>query len=278
MIVKRSTAILLCILILFGCLGAFSVLPKHPHAPQGIEELRSQLYDARRIIHAGGFLITGDGEQVRYTNSYDALENMYALGNRVCEIDIRKTSDGVLICAHGDEAILAEGTELPVSAAAEEFLSAALFGEFRPMSVSMLADFMRLHDDLMIITDVRGDNMEICREIADSYPDLVNRFIIQIYHEREYDPIRKEGFPYIIYTLYRADDEERNLWRISNFADKHALVGITIQNDQFYSLKNRIAMIHSGLPFMFHTVDDPEEMAQMLKKPYVCAVYTDLTE
>ena len=102
-------------------------------------------------------------------------------------------------------------------------------------------------------------------------------FIIQIYHEREYDPIRAMGFRNLIYTLYRAEDEERNLWRIAHFAEMHELVGITTQKEMFQSAKHRIAMAHCGIPFMFHTVDDEEEIEKMLQKPYVMGIYTDLT-
>jgi hypothetical protein len=86
------------------------------------------------------------------------------------------------------------------------------------------------------------------------------------------------GFRNLIYTLYRADDEERNLWKIAHFSETHELVGITIQKEQFYSMKNRIAMAHCGVPFMFHTVNDAAEIEAMLQKPYVAAVYTDHTE
>ena len=159
---------------------------------------------------------------------------------------------------------------------AEEFLSEKLFGSLQPMDMQMLAQFMRAHDDLLVVTDIRGDNVKICEKLAQDYPDLRNRFIVQIYHEAEYIPVNKIGFPYIIYTLYRAEDRERNLWEIARFAQRHELVGITIQWEQFYSWKNQIAMNHCGTPFMFHTVDDEEEIAEMLAKPYVLGVYTDI--
>lgn len=58
--------------------------------------------DDGHIIHAGGFLNAGE-VQVSYTNSLEALENLYAKGNRFCEIDLQETADGMLICGHGDE-------------------------------------------------------------------------------------------------------------------------------------------------------------------------------
>ena len=272
-----------CLLFLFlilaaGLLLLFSVRPVTLAAGPEVEKIRAELRAQKVIIHAAGALRTQAGDEALYTNSLDALQNMYDAGNRFCEIDIRETSDGVLICAHGDEEHLANGSELPADAKSGDFLSERLFGEFTPMTVEMLAAFMREHPDLTVITDAQGDNLRISRRLSEAWPDLKDRFIIQIYHESEYDPIRELGFQNLIYTLYRAEDEERNLWEIAHFAEKHELVGITIQKEQFYSVKNRIAMAHCGLPFMFHTVDDAAEIEAMLRKPYVAAVYTDLTD
>ena len=278
---KERTRLYLLFLFLIlaaGLLLFFSVRPVTLAAGPEVEKIRAELRAQKVIIHAAGALRTQAGDEAIYTNSLDALQNMYDAGNRFCEIDIRETSDGVLICAHGDEAHLANGSELPADAKSGDFLSERLFGEFTPMTVEMLAAFMREHPDLTVITDAQGDNLRISRKLAEALPDLKDRFIIQIYHESEYDPVREYGFQNLIYTLYRAADEERNLWEIAHFAEKHALVGITIQKEQFYSAKNRIAMAHCGLPFMFHTVDDAAEIEAMLRKPYVAAVYTDLTD
>ena len=274
----RKTIIILFLILAAGLLLFFSVRPVTLAAGPEVEKIRAELRAQKVIIHAAGALRTQAGDEAIYTNSLDALQNMYDAGNRFCEIDIRETSDGVLICAHGDEAYLANGSELPADAQSGDFLSERLFGEFTPMTVEMLAAFMREHPDLTVITDAQGDNLRISRKLAEALPELRDRFIIQIYHESEYDPVREYGFQNLIYTLYRAADEERNLWEIAHFAEKHALVGITIQKEQFYSVKNRIAMAHCGLPFMFHTVDDAEEIEAMLRRPYVAAVYTDLTD
>ena len=265
--------ILLVILLLSLTLWPVDVLPVR----REVEAVRTAISETGRIVHAGGFLWTEDGDLVAYTNSWDALVNMYGQGNRICEIDIRETYDGVLVCAHGDDVHLATGSDLPVTATAEEFENTRIFGEFTPMTVDMLADFMREHPDLYIITDAQGDNLDICRKLAGAYPDLKDRFIIQIYHEDEYDGIRGMGFQYVIYTLYRSEDAERNLWQVGRFAQSHELVGITAQRELFDSLKNRLAMACCGTPYMFHTVDDVHVLEEMLRKPYVCAVYTDFT-
>lgn len=276
---KKETRIaisVLFVLLMAGLLLIISVRPVYYSASQDVENLRREIREQKRIIHAGGALRTKAGDEVIYTNSLDALLNMYDAGYRFCEIDIRETSDAVLICAHGDKEHLANGSELPTSASSQEFEQAYLFGEFTTMTVDMLTAFMREHPDLIIITDAQGNNLDICRKLAELYPDLQDRFIIQIYHEREYDPVHEMGFRNLIYTLYRADDFERNLWRIAHFAETHELVGITMQKELFYGTKNRVAMAHCGVPFMFHTVDREEEIERMLQKPFVLGVYTDM--
>ena len=232
----RKTIAILLLLLTAGVLLFFSVRPVYLSAGPEAENLREAIRGQKRIVHAAGALRTQAGNEAIYTNSLDALQNMYDAGNRFCEIDIRETSDGVLICAHGDDVYLANGSELPADAQSGDFLSERLFGEFTPMTVEMLAVFMHEHPDLTVITDAQGDNLHISRRLAEAWPDLKDRFIIQIYHESEYDPIREFGFQNLIYTLYRAEDEERNLWEIAHFAEKHELVGITIQKEQFYTL------------------------------------------
>lgn len=260
--------------IIFFCIRPL----QYPVSP-GTEAVRAAIAKTGRVVHAGGFLTTESGEQAAYTNSYDALQNMYEQGNRICEIDIRETADGILVCAHGTDERFADGCDLPAAVTADEFLSARIYGRFQPMTVEMLAAFMRAHPDLLIITDIiHQENESVCRKIAETYPDLMERFIIQIYHESEYAPIHGLGFPHIIYTLYRAEDQERNYWRISHFAETHELVAITTQKEQFYPWKNKLAMPHCGVPLMFHTVNDEAELREMLQKHYVLGVYTDITE
>ena len=254
----------------------FAMYPAYNMASPSVEAIRARIRDEGVIIHAGGSLKTHNGEVVSYTNSYDALLNMYNLGHRICEIDIGETSDGVLICAHSIDGYLTIGSDLPVTATSQEFLNERIFGEFEPMTVDMLAAFMREHEDLLIVTDVKDSNEVVCQKIATDYPDLTDRFIIQVYHNSEYDQIRSLGFPYIIYTFYRATDEEYNFWNLKRFAEQHELIGMTFNALHYTSPVRRYAMARAGVPLMFHTLNDPNEIAQFQRGINVVAVYTDI--
>lgn len=276
---KKRRLAALTLLALMSCFVAALVMTPHfVPVTESTKMMRDRIREERFVIHAGGYLPKAESGYYAFTNSLDAVENMYEMGNRICEIDIRETSDGVLVCAHGDDQYLADGMTVQVGATSEAFLSQKVYGEFRPMTFDDLVRFMKRHEDLYIITDVKENNVEVCRRIAESYPEMRNRFIIQIYHACEYDSVASYGFPYIVYTLYRATEAETNIWKLSDFAEQHEIVAFTFPDVYFLNRKYRTAMARTGTPFMFHTINHYEMAQEYLKASFVIGVYTDRTD
>ena len=229
----------------------------------------------RFIIHAAGFVQNAAGEQVPYTNSRDALLNCYADGNKISEIDFRISSDGFLVCTHEWNQAYKDGKPLSDAVTQAEFLTCKIYGEFTAMTLSDLALFMREAEDFRIVTDIKDNNIAGCAIIARTCPDLLDRFIIQIYHAYEYDIIRALGFRNIIYTLYRTSESERNPAVLEKFAQTHPLVGFTYWDswaDTYLDTCKRM-----GIPSFVHTVNDREKREEFLRAG-VAAVYTDVTD
>ena len=247
-----------------------------PAADPALLQLRQQMAENGRIIHAGGFLTLSDGTRVSYTNSNEALENCVRNGKRFCEIDLQETSDGMLICGHGDESELVFGTGLPTTATGAEFLNSRIWGEFTPLSADDLADFMRAHPDLVVITDVKTDNLRVCRRLAESFPDLRSRFIVQIQLPEEYEALRDLGFPYITYPIFRTPDEQRGLLQLAAFARSHELLALILPNG-YYSPDSRLLVAEKmiGTPIILHTLNDEWEIDYYLRNHLAMAVYTD---
>ena len=238
---------------------------------------QKEFYKSRYIVHAGGQLDNG-GEVIAYTNSYDTLDNLYNMGNRVSEFDFLYTSDGEIVCAHNDKESWAKGFPFTEAPTMDEFLNSKSFGSFTPMSLDMLADYMRKHRDLLIVTDVKDDNIQFCEYLKSKYPDLMSQFIIQIYHEDEYAPIKAMGFESIIYTLYKADDEEIEPEHLKLFLKEHDLTGVTFweswaddSSELFKAIKS------SGVPMYVHTVNDMDKMEEMFGKG-ISGIYTDVVD
>ncbi len=240
-----------------------------------VTQIREMLGHERTIIHAAGAISGEDGALYTYTNSIDSLKQTYETGNRIIELDFMMSSDGRMICAHDSEQ-WAGGIDSDVPLTRDEFLDRKVYGLFATMDLDMLADYMRDHDDLYIVTDVQNNmNIDGCRLIADTYPDLMDRFIVQIYHPYEYKPIRKMGYNSIIYTLYNCTEDELNPDTLVSDINSMDLVALTFWDDWLYNeeLCERLKTTH--VPMCVHTVDDPDRILYDLDDAGITAVYTD---
>ena len=270
----------LVVLAVAACLAVIVLIPgKGIFTVNGC---RRMLTSDRYIVHAGGFVEDTNGELLSYTNSREALENCYESGNRVCELDFLTTVDGKVVCAHNDEQedMWAHGISLPDAGNKPltfyEFMGAKFNGTLTTMSLDDLAEYMQDHPDLYIVTDVKDDNIGVCRIISENYPHLRDNFIVQIYHPDEYDRIRRLGFDYIIYTLYRATDEELTPEETKDFTDKANLVGVTFWTDYPSQYEESFGVLAaSGLPLFVHTVNDSEEMKAFIDMG-IDGIYTDV--
>ncbi|WP_085525464.1 hypothetical protein [Maritimibacter sp. HL-12] len=61
---------------------------------------------------------------------------------------------------------------------------------------------------------MKGDTPTALKVIAARYPDLVDRFVVQIYQPEDYPLARALGFDEVIWALYRyaGDDDDVLLW------------------------------------------------------------------
>ena len=273
--VLKSLAFFLNIPVLLVLLWV--ALP-HPVNPD-LQRLRQQLAEDGCIIHAGGYVTLSDGAQVSYTNSLEALENCWRNGKRFCEIDLQETMDGTLICGHGDEDELVFGTGLPTTASGADYLSSRIYGELTPLSAEDLAAFMRGHSGFYVFTDVKSNNLRVCRRLAEAFPDLRSRFIVQIQLPEEYETLRELGFPYITYPIFKTPDEQRGLLQLTAFAENHELLALILPNG-YYSPDSKLLLAGKLIrtPLILHTLNDSWEIDYYLHNHLAAAVYTDRTD
>ena len=256
---------------------------KLSHEGVDVLRMREELCKEQFIIHAAGRYVTDDGEVLFYTNSLEALERAYDSGSRMIEIDFLFTSDGYPVCAHNADGAWALGFSFDKAPTHEEFMNEKVHGCLTPLDIYRLADFMRKHRDMYVVTDIKGlsggesagtklTKGEAVRKCA---PDLMNRFIIQIYHDEEYDAVKGLGFPYIIYTLYAADEDERNPEAIVSACDKMDIVGLTMPAEWVDDAEFAGKISKIKVPLFVHTINDEKEM-EMFKSLGISGFYTDV--
>ena len=258
-----------------------------------IRHMSQILTDNKYIIHACGKVSGDDGQKYTYTNSIEALKRMYRKGNRVVEVDFAFTTDDEIACVHEWSQSCYTNTADKKNASLEgrplslnEFRSVRINGYFTPMLLEDVLSFMKKHDDLILITDIKesrnedgssGDELKrLCARIMDTAPELKDRIIIQIYSEDEYDMVRETGFDYIIYTLYNLPAEQKlDTDRHLEFAQSHPLVAITFQRILLMDEKFMSSMEKSEIPLLVHTVDGKKYKKAVLSGGTISAIYTN---
>ncbi len=177
------------------------------------EEADKEWYDAYPVIcHALG--VTEEGDTL--TNSREAFERNYKLGQRVFETDLAITSDDVVVLRHDWDSDLGQGKsfgwtdenkEIP---SCETFLAAPILGKYTPMTLLDLYQIMDEHTDIYVVLDPKYDpdvNHQFSRIVStaldNGYESVLDRVVVQIYYEDMYDEVEKVyPFRNYIYTLY----------------------------------------------------------------------------
>lgn len=277
------TALVVAALVAFALFCAAVIIMTPPKGLVTIRGGQSLFTKDRYIIHAGGFVEGSDGQQLSYTNSREALQSCYDNGNRICEIDLMRTLDGKIVCAHDSDeegfwayGVADAGTDKDHPAIFDEFMDSSFMGQLSTMSFDDLASFVKDHPDLYIVTDVKDDNISICRQIMEEHPELRDNMIIQIYHPDEYDKIVEAGFYYIIYTLYRATEDELKVDALKEFVESHNLIGVTFWSDYPSTNDDGFAMLkETKIPLFIHTINDKADMRRYIEMG-ISGIYTDV--
>ena len=182
-----------------------TIIPDDQIVLHPVEHTGTEWYlDHPLIYHAGGQIGSST-----YTNSLEAVEKTLADNPEKCvvEIDLQRTSDGALVCAHDWTDVLLSRTD-PMTEG--EFLAQKIQGRYTPMTAADLLRIMKENPQMYVVTDTKLKE-PLSSVIADLValsgrdPDVLSRLIIQLYTGREKTeilniyPFADEQF---IFTIY----------------------------------------------------------------------------
>ncbi len=223
------------------------------------------------IIHAGGKINGMSG-----TNSLEALENAYNNGNRYIELDFSFSSDLRPVCIHDWNHLSYSGFD-GIRPTYSEFSESTVYSTFTSLTLEDVAEYMNKHEDLYIITDVKDHNIYFSGILKREYPELCDRFIIQVYSEEQYDFVSKMGFENIIFSLYRLDyNKQMDTEYLVDFAKQNKLYGYTFNavlcDNEGYVKK----LLEADIPLFVHTVNDKKQQQKYFDMG-ITGIYTDNT-
>ena len=276
---KKFLIPLACLFLLTAC-GPMGTSTPNPSLPQDASVYAAEpLPDSHAELQASIWYIThaaGEIDGMTGSNSLEALTQAYDAGCRYIEIDFQFTADGDLACIHDwyrqyTSAVPEDGTALTL----EQFKSCRIYDTYTPLWLDSLADFMTAHPDLYIITDIKTDNPKAAAMIAERYPRLTDRFIIQIYNGSEYDAVREAGFDHIIYTLYMLDwNSKTDTKALREYAEGHPLLAYTFSYELCDIDGYVDEMLKTGIPLYVHTVNGDEQQLTYFEMG-ISGIYTD---
>ena len=143
----------------------------------------------RYIAHAGGEI-----NEVKSTNSLEALNANYKKGFRLFELDIIETSDGKLVAAH-DWNMWSRFTDfggsLPPSHA--EFKKHKIYGDYTTLDLKGINAWFKSHPDAILVTDKINDPIAF----ADAFVDK-NRLIMELFSPMAIEKASKNGIQVMI--------------------------------------------------------------------------------
>lgn len=269
---KLMIILFIFVLIICGCIISAK-----------IRSDRRQIWEGQTTIaHACGGI---DGRA--YTNSLEAFEYNYEAGHRTFEVDFCITSDDQMVCWHDWEFAVEEGVSQGGAPTQEEFLASKIEGVYTPMSLEMLLDLMQEYDDVWIVTDTKDTDPDLIKKEFEillataekkHVKKLLDRFVIQIYHEEMYDVVEDVyHFPNYILTLYQlwGDGNTDSYREYCIFCQEKGIQGITMWYEWPYKVPEVLEIAQEyGIKLYTHTINDPQ-IAQEQLQMGISGVYTD---
>ena len=278
---KRLSKYVLCSLVLAACLPFFGFcsinkIGNEINRSEIIETIQKENeLSSQFILHAGG--ITPNG--IIGSNSLEAVEHSYANGYRVLEIDFCWTEDNHLVCVHDWDTYYAHriGKKCVTLDEFEE-VRYGTYG-FTSLTLEHLCEWLKEHNDVIIVTDIKENCVGGAKLIAEKYPELKDNFCIQMYDKSEYEELSDLGFNKIIWTLYQLSwTEKMDTDTIVDFTKNHNLIGITFGSDLADLVPNYINKLKlANVPLFVHTVNDYNSQSKYFNMG-ITGIYTDFGE
>lgn len=233
------------------------------------------------VCHALGRTREGDAA----TNSKEAFLYNYGQGQRVFEADLQITSDGVMVLRHDWDQDLGQAEafgwtkEERWAVTAQEFLDAAIYGKYTPLTLDDWFAIMRKYPNIYMVTDTKYSSevekqfqLLVDTAMDKGYEDVLSRVIVQIYYKEMYDEVMSVyPFENVIWTLYYIGYPERE--EVLEFMERNE-IPVLVMPSSWWDDQKQEDLENSGIKVYVHTVDDGEEARQRIEQG-VSGIYSD---
>lgn len=146
------------------------------------------------IAHAGGQI---DGHN--YTNSKEAIENSIKKGIKHIELDLRLTSDSILVATHAWEEFnqMVNNADTNHVPTLNEFKASKLYGKYTPVSYQDIDSILAANPDIILVTDKTSDPAIIDKYLG----KFKNRMMVECFSLSDYFYYMDNGYLLSMYAM-----------------------------------------------------------------------------
>ena len=216
----------------------------------------------RLVAHAGGPI-----RGLVYTNSREALDENYARGFRVFELDFHWTSDERLVLVHDWPHTCRQFGAPPHVLSYKEFVSMTRHDGLHQLTFDDLDQWLHNHQDALVVTDTKASNYQLMQYLQKNGRAILPQLIIQIYRMRELQEARELGARAVWLSLYKI---RYPVWYLSRISSVDAFV-IPIEAYGKYKQPDLMKRI----PFYVHSVPNKYVENYFAQLPGVYGFYVD---
>lgn len=275
LVVAGAAIITLCLPDALEPMPTATEMPSHPTL-----EATKPWTDYDLVAHAGGGLTLDDGSRVFYSNAKEAVNQNYAKGYRVFEIDFNLSNDGKLIAAHEPRDIkrLTGISGVPTHTA---WLGAKILSKYTTMDAVAVLSLLLAYSDAYIVTDTKYiDTARITTQFEELVntanqidPTLLERIVPQIYNPAMLTTLNKiYSFKEVIYTLYMSPQTSEQVFDF--VTENPQITAVTMCDSRAISDTLVGKLLTKNVKTYAHTVNTQERFNE-LKNVGVHGIYTD---
>ena len=223
------------------------------------------------IAHAGGVI---DGQC--YTNSREVVEDSLRRGYRYIELDLQVTRDNHLVAVHDWDRLrnMAGAPELPVPPTLSEIRGLTLKGGLHLLDGKDIAELMRRHPQMILVTDKIHDMALLARELP-----FHDRLIVEVFNRWDYLVCLWHGFTPAFSLPWKLDDLKHFLTLDASW---YTVSAIAWQEDHAPLLQHISALRAAGKEVLLFQAGCPawldmegQPFLQQNAGTYFTKIYTD---
>lgn len=275
MTIKKLLLVILSILLLNGCdkkldrdLIETKLMTKMKNAKFGDE--------FSVIAHAGGGIISENQKGFVYTNSLEAVEFSIKDGKKMIELDIEKTSDGVLVAVHNWQEfkyknrtnkndLFFEFSKKPLSYSQFKLISNNSSVTY--LGIDEIVEIFKKNKNIILVTDKIQD-LDL---LVDKFP-FRERLLVEVFNLDDYDKAHELGVNNVALNVdIRSDD-------VINQVKKHDIKMVTFRARDVLNRRDSHSiakqLINMGVVNLAYTTSDIDFMKRSIGET-ISVFYTD---